>query len=88
MVNTNYEEVFDDTHDDGETNETWIHMIMGTVIFFKKDNEAECEISDNVGEKERVNDDMGENKDDEADVDTNLQIYSTKSNPGRSSTLC
>ncbi|CAH1426348.1 unnamed protein product [Lactuca virosa] len=49
-----------------------IQMTMATLIFFKKDNEVECEMSDNVSEGEPVNDDMGENEDDEADVDIDL----------------
>ncbi|CAI9298799.1 unnamed protein product [Lactuca saligna] len=53
----------------------------GNPYFLQNDNEAECDMRDNVGECEPVNDDMGENEDDEDDVDTNLPNICNEKKP-------
>ncbi|CAI9280666.1 unnamed protein product [Lactuca saligna] len=72
VVDTNYEEVVDDVHNDSETNETWHTDDNDNPHFFKKYNKPNYEMSDSVGESEVVNDDIGENEDDEDDVDIDL----------------
>ncbi|CAH1431572.1 unnamed protein product [Lactuca virosa] len=94
VVDTNYEEVVDNVHNYGETDETGHIDDNGHPHFFKKDNEADCEMSDNVGAVEPVNGDTGENEDDEADVDTNLPNIFNEEQPwkllmkGHNKTTC
>ncbi|CAI9268458.1 unnamed protein product [Lactuca saligna] len=81
VVDTIHEEVVDDLQDDGETDEIWHTDDNANPHFFKKDNDLDCEIRENIGEGEPVDVDMGENEDDEADVSTDLRNIFNKGQP-------